>query len=640
MSAAPGRCLAVILLASPASAGTLLVRRGPEAPAAARDWHAALDAVYAEADALWARAAAAAAAPTAADAADAGKRLAALGDAYAKVTGKAADSAAARDLAETLSAAGRGAGPLSGADAALLLDPESRSAFRLAGVLREAALEARGPAAVPNALLSEDGSSWELPFLAVDGLPEAARPTPVLAALAAAARAGGPPEQAAASRRRVWLRAAGFELLGDLGAPPGAPAVRLRAEVAGPGSREQAAHYFLARALFECGFAVTNDAGTVRAAFGAERGAGPEERAERLASAWAAASWARRLPPLLKDYLSETLTRRETEAAVEGLARAFAAEGRLPLDGEGPGALSRGMALYLARAADRQTLRAQMDATLSGLGLSPFPPGAPVGQRTIDLHYNEPLAAGLARGELRRAGSKLERDPRWDPAAALAGASPLPAAWKGRLGPTVAWSSSSGGPQGPTRGQWRVGPDQWLVVTLARGADGRPARLAGALADSSGRRTSLPPERVASELDALGLVSQVEAPAPGLPASAAVAGLPLAPGGPVEGPVTFDVGRAADGSSIFLTPYLTPNDRARARKAKAIVSSAGGPPVAVLAGRAGVPAVDLPRASWSDGAGLSVELPAVGKAAPKRALIREGDRVRVDGRRGTLELLR
>ncbi|TPW19228.1 MAG: hypothetical protein FD126_2898, partial [Elusimicrobia bacterium] len=50
--------------------------------------------------------------------------------------------------------------------------------------------------------------------------------------------------------------------------------------------------------------------------------------------------------------------------------------------------------------------------------------------------------------------------------------------------------------------------------------------------------------------------------------------------------------------------------------------------------------VDLPRASWSDGAGLSVELPGVGKGAPKRALIREGDRVRVDGRRGTLELLR
>ncbi|TBR26360.1 hypothetical protein EPO15_00285 [bacterium] len=628
---------ALLLAAAPSYGATLLVRRGAEPPAAARDWHAALDAVYAEADALWARAAASPAAPTAADAADAAVRLSALADAFAKVTGKPADGAPARALSDKLAAAGRGTGPLSAGDAALFLDPEARSAFRLAGVLREAALEARGPAAAPNALLAEDGAAWELPFLAVDGLPAASRPTPVLAALAAAARAGGPPAEAAASSRRAWLRGPGLELLGDLGAPPGAPAVRLRADVAGPGSLEQAALYFLARALFECGFAVTNDAGTVRASFGSERGAGPEERAERVAAAWAAASWARRLPPLLKHYLSETLTRRETEAAVEGLARAFAAEGRLPLDGDGPGALSRGMAAWSAHAGTRQTLRAQMDASLAGLGLAPFPPGVPVGQRTIDLHYNEPLAAALARGELRRAGAKLERDPRWDPAAGAASAPAVPAAWKGRFGPALAWSSSVGG---VSRGQWRVAPDQWLLVTFARGADGRPARLAGSFADSSGRRTPLAPERAAAELDSLGLVSLAEAPAPGVPAAGALVGVPLAPGGPVEGPVTFDASRAADGSAVFVTPYLTPNDRARARKARAIVSTAGGPLVAVVAGRAAIPAVDLPRGSWAEGAGLSVELPAAGKAAPKRALIREGDRVRVDGRRGTVELLR
>lgn len=625
----------LFLATGPSFGATLLVRRGAEPLAEARAWHVALETVYAQADCLWARAAASGGAPNGSDARLSAESLALLGDSYARVTGRDADADPARALSKQLAAV-RGSGPLSAAEAALLLDPDARSAFRLAGVLREASFEARGPAAAPNALLSEEGGSWELPFLDVESLADSARPTPTLAALAAAARAGGPPEQAAASLRRVWLRSPGLELLGDLGAPPGAPSVRLRAEVAGPGSLEQASLYFLARALFECGFAVTSDAGIVRASFGSERGAGPEERAERVASAWAAASWSRRLPPLLKHYLSETLTRHETEQAVEGLARAFAAEGRLPLDGEGPQALSRGMAAWAAHAGERQTLRAQMDAALAGLGLSPFPPGLPVGQRSIDLHYNEPLAAALARGELRRAGAKLVREPRWDPAVALASASVIPPAWRCRYGPALAWSSSAAG---VVRGQWRVAPDEWLVVAFARGSDGLPARLAGFLADSGGRRTPLTYDRVRSELDALGLLAGADAPTPGAPAAGAVVGLPLSPGGPVDGPVTFDVARAADGSSVFVTPYLTPNDRARARKAKAIISTAGGPLVAVVAGRAGVPAVDLPRASWSEGAGLSVELPAVGRAAPRRALIREGDRVRVDGRRGTVELL-
>lgn len=639
----PFLAAALLAAASPAGSEVLLVKLGKPAPEPVRSWYLALDALLSEVDALGERVAVAGATPQAADAADAALRLSAIAEHAGLVVG----ASGAKELAAKLSSAGQGSGPLSSADADLLSDPESRSAIRLAGLLRERALESTGPKSVANALLSEEGAAWELPFLAVDGL-SGARATPILSALAAATRVAAP-AQAAASLRRAWIRSPGVETILDLAAPPGSPSVRFRADASGAGPRDQAALYFLARALFECGFAVSADAGVVRAAFGAERGAGPEERAERFVSAWSAAAASRRLPPYLKNYLSETLTRRQSEELLEGLARAFAAEGHLPLAGEGQDSLSRGMAAWMEKSGGRQSLRAQMDSTLASLSLAPFPPGVAVGQRTIDLHYNEPVAAALARGEVRHARDRLLRDPHWDPLERLHSAFAIPAAWRGRLGPALAWSAPAGASGGARveRGQWRVGPDAWLIVLTHRGPDGRPARLAAEVASSDGRRRAVSAEAVFSRLDELGLLSAIEGGTSAPPAESAWAGAPLAAGGPVEGPITFDAARAAEGGKIFVTPYLAAADRVLARKAKAIVSTSGGPAVAVVAARAGIPAVDLVRGSWADGAGLALEQPVwgpvrgAGRAVMelRRILLREGDRVRVDGRRGTVELL-
>ncbi|MBI2363126.1 MAG: hypothetical protein HYV15_07060 [Elusimicrobia bacterium] len=115
----------------------------------------------------------------------------------------------------------------------------------------------------------------------------------------------------------------------------------------------------------------------------------------------------------------------------------------------------------------------------------------------------------------------------------------------------------------------------------------------------------------------------------------------------MEGTLTFDAARAAEGKLIFATPFLSSRDMASAAKARALVTTAGGPQAQAFAARAGIPGVDLPRGSWDEGTGLTLELP-IWKAGPggvrvaaerRRALLREGDKVRVDGRRGTLEVL-
>lgn len=633
--------------ALPACAETFLVRRGAPPPAAVLEWYTALDALLSGSDALALRAAAAAGSPSAPDAADAAARLSALVEPAAKVAGASAASGA-KELSEKLAAAGRGAGPLSPADAALLADAESRSALRLAGVLRERAFEAVGPAAVPNALLGEEGADWELPFLSVDGV-DGPRATPILAALAAAVRAGGAPEQTAASRRRVWVRSAGVEVFLDLWAPPGSPSVRVRAEAPGPGSLDQSAFYFLARALFECGFSVSVESGIVRASFGAERAVDPEERADRFAAAWGAASASRRLPALLKAHLSETLTRRQGEQRVEALARTYAAEGSLPVLGSGPDSLDKGMAAWLSRSGARQALRSRMDADLAALGLPPFPAGDAVGQRSIDLRYNGPVSAALARGEARRAGGRLLRDPRWDPTDRLPGAAAVPEPMRARLGPALARSLPAGVIAGrrAERGQWRVGPDAWLIVLFLRGDDGHPAKMAAEVSSSAGVRRAVPAADALARLEEFGLLAPEAAPGPGAIGPDAAAGTPLAGPGAVEGAVTFDAARAAEGSLVFVTPFLSAGDRRIAAKARAIVTTAGGPQAAAFAARAGIPAVDLPRGSWDEGTGLSLELPIwrAGAAGARlaserrRVLLREGDKVRVDGRRGTLEIL-
>ncbi|MBI5597382.1 MAG: hypothetical protein HY928_14915 [Elusimicrobia bacterium] len=640
-------CGAFPAFAANAAAETFLVRRGAVPPPAVQEWYSSLDALLTGVDALALRSAAAAAAPSGADAAYAASRLSGLLEHVSRVVGPSA-AAGVKEVSEKLAAAGRTDGPLGPADAALLADAASRSALRLAGTLRERALEATGPRAAPNALLSEDGADWELPFLAVDGV-DGPRATPALAALAAAVRAGGAPEQAAASRRRVWTRSAGVEVFLDLWAPPGSPSVRVRAEAPGPGSLEQSAFYFLARALFECGFSVSAESGIVRAAFGAERAADPEERAERFASAWGAASASRRLAPLLKAHLSETLTRRQGEERVEALARAFAAEGSLPVVGSGPDALDKGMAAWMTRAGARQALRSRMDADLSALGLPLFPAGDPVGQRTIDLRFNGPVAAAMARGEARKAGGRLLRDPRWDPLDRLAAAVPVPGPMRRRLGPALARSLPAGVAAGRRveRGQWRVGPDAWLIVLFARGDDGLPSRMAAEVASSALARRSVSPADALARLEEFGLVAGSEAEGPGALPFDAVAGTPLAGGAPVEGPLTFDAARAAEGKLIFATPFLSSRDMQSAAKARAVVPTAGGPQAQAFAARAGIPGVDVPRGSWDEGTGLMLELP-LWKAGPgggrvaserRRALLREGDKVRVDGRRGTLEIL-
>ncbi len=144
---------------------------------------------------------------------------------------------------------------------------------------------------------------------------------------------------------------------------------------------------------------------------------------------------------------------------------------------------------------------------------------------------------------------------------------------------------------------------------------------------------------------------------PGRPAASGapqslVFGTVLNPGPtPLTSRITYAAETAVLGDRVYLTPYVGAKDAKAVSRSRALVTTSGGVQAAVLAGAAGVPAVDIAGGVWSD-AGLRLSVPVFGPVrgtaagAPLRYVegyrvltLRESDAVRVDPLRGALEPL-
>jgi len=670
--------LLVMMLVLSASAGRRVsVRRGPDAPSSVRQWFTTLDRLLEGIDVLQDFLARSSARPTSADAAKAAGSLEALLEDYRSIVDDEDGIRKAKAFLKEL----RGGldslpaeGPLPPDAARSVFDLGVPSVNRYSELMRQAALESPGrrgrEPANSLATVGTGADALELPFLDVSDKPRVKGGrilSPALLSLVAAAPAAGKGEvSAVAGDRRLWLRAERVELFGDFSSSRAGAMIRLRREEPGGAALDQARFYFLTRALFESGFAVSVENGVLVALLGGESARlDPYARVELFAAAWKAYEAAESLRLVIKDYLKGSVSQDENARRLDDLAKLFAAEGALPSDLTR--SLRESVADYMKRNSARETLRAEMDKNLGRWGLGSFPAGVPVGQRTIDLHYNAPVEAALARAELRRTPKGLMLDRRF---AALEAASK--AARKGRSLPvdlplhSVMSRARVLGLVGadPAYGaQWRVAQDRWILLRFIRGLENGSVLWAGAWELRPGSPASpIPLKGALAELAGLGALPR---PAPPSAVSSPSPRASLDPGRvfhaellfasvqePVDVALTYDRSKAASGDRVYATPYLAGPDRRVAARARAILTTQGGAQTAVFAGLAGVTAFDLPRGEWSGSAGLRVEQALFGPPVPlsggksvrhvkqrRWLVLREGDRLRLHPSRSLVELL-
>ena len=363
------------------------------------------------------------------------------------------------------------------------------------------------------------------------------------------------------------------------------------------------------------------------------------------------------------------------EKAALSLAEVFAAEGALPFDaGNQP---VRDLNSYTDNALIREKLRAALDAELERLGLAPLPADRPFGQQVIEDFFSAPVREALMRGELvkdadgppRRAAyaplETLASQVKADAPRALSVAGVLRAAES--EAPLFATIGGVGRLRAE-RAQWIWG-SEGVVVHVLR--DPRTSAIAYGEARrfSDGKLTSLGADELAATLRKHGL----DVP-PGVDAGAAqqkswerllrsapsnvvrraASGLPASPGrGAALGRAVFRTEGAFEPGGVFIAPYTTPDDLERMRKSAAVVTTGGGllSHAAITTRELGLPAVILPAARWGqDDKGrpvLELALEKTGTIVPgpnefvltrgggrETSIVREGDLVRVDGRRG------
>jgi len=668
--------------AFPAGAGdSVELRRGPDAPSEVGAWFSALDRLLSGSSELSGALAASAAAPRARDglgAASAVEGLAALSRKLG--TSESELRPVVKAVAEVREAL-KGLGddtplPKGAVEKVYALDAPSLN--RYSELMRQAALESAGPKGrfPANSLVSfkRGGTALEAAFLDVADTPHVRDgrvvSPPLWALLEARIGDAGEPPDTVLSGSRIWLRRGTADLFADFSAGGGGGTVRLRCLSPGGTTMEQARFYFLTRALFEAGFAVSVENGNLVALLSGERlKLDPAERVERFATAWKAFAASERMTPaLMKEFLRGSVSQDDNAERLDRLARIFAAEGDLPfLAGTHVDRLRKGTDAYLADNSRREALRAEMDKVLIAWGFGGFPAGVPIGQRTIHLYYNGVLEAGLASGELKMSKERVVRGERYSPleglAAKLRGGLPPGAYSARRLAPVLARGRVLGrvGDYEAVQAQWRTDPDRWLLLRLLRHPDGSVRALEAFAAGPDAPLKSLKADAALGRLEELGVLPSAAAHASdtlpkgtqdrGAAAPAAFWALTLQPGPPVTARVTYDRARATQGDSIFLTPYVSAGDREAVRRCRALVTTAGGPQAAILAGISGIPALDLGQAEWSEGSGLRVEQTVFGPpknyqgvvlrpAAQRRWLaVRDGDALRLDPERGLVEFL-
>jgi hypothetical protein len=636
----------LLLLASGArSAPVVAVRRADAPDPKIKSWFATLDRLVKRADAAQTRLGVAAARPASRDALDAVEAVEALAKDYASLTGDKKGGAEAAAFASGVRESLKGASPTDplSKDARESVFPlESPSLNRWIELIRQQALAMPGPEAraSANALASieEDGSVLaEAAFLEIS--PSAALSPGVRALVAAAPERLDPALSAVVSGSKVWLSKEKASFYGDFSSGSGQGLLRLRVESPGGAALEQSRFYFLTRALYELGFAVSVDNGVLTALLSGERAPlDLDARVERFGAAWKAFETAEALAPKLERYLAGTVSQDQNAERLDRLARIFRANGRLPmlpLDD-----LLTAVEAYRRNTDERESLRGELSNGLERLGLGAFPPGAPVGQRTIDLYYNTPVRAAVARGELVLDGKAFRRSPRYRPLAGLSTADPRHERYD--------WSGlfAAGRPIGRVAGalafraQWRLDAEEWLIVRYTRGlSDGRLKAL---------RAEGLSFDALVAKLSALGLIRPKVEPRVreafgrrGRPDPTREAfGATLAPGSSVLARVTYDRSKAELGGRIFATPYIAFGDRKAVRRARGLLTTSGGAQAAIVAGLAGVPAVDIPAGMWDETSGLSIDLPVFAKSGTvksfKRVVVREGEAVRLDPGRGVV----
>jgi hypothetical protein len=635
------------------------VRRGPAVPEAAR-WFAERDRLLDSLDALFWELRDGSLAPDAVRARGAADALLSAAREYSKLAGddealKAADASAKR-LLSLVESPGR----LNAEARAALYGLKGSSVHRFARLMLQRALELPGPkGAVPANLLATvrlGSMSVELPALDVEGLsPEDAVRAlrPLMPSFLRWKPAGG---AVVLSRERCWLRVPGGELYLHRAAAAAGGTVRVifREEDGSPDA--QASFYLLSRALLDAGFAVSVENGDLLAVIDGTRSRlGAGELEERFAFAARALAESRALGPRLGAWLRGTTTKEENAVRLDALSRILVAEGGFgafpewadtavgtaPASGlefDGPD-FPRAVARYRAREGDRRSLRERLGRTLSVLGLPSFPE-EPVGRRTLSLHYDGPIEAALARGELRLENGRPVRVAGYDLLSRLAREGrPLSAAAAARLQPLAGGLRFVGRTDGRAvlSGQPGLDEDRAVLVALGLGAGGRVERGLFELVARGAKRQSLDAEKALALLSAAGeLRPAPKSPLP--PAEAAAltssrgASLDatlLHPGPAVEAELTFSRGRALEGGRIYAAPYASGADESALFRAKALLVTHGGTQSALLAAAAGLPALELHRAEWS-GAGLSVEV------GGRTVLLREGARVRVDPAAGVV----
>ena len=625
-----------------------------------------MDRLLDSADALLWRLADSAQRPSAGAARRAVAALRTMAKDYEAVTADPAAAAAVEESAGELAAllgAAADSDALPDAARGLVYSLRKDSLHRLAQLMAQRALEAPGPKGpiganilltVPRAL----APALEFPALDVGDGAKGLFSAPLRAVadiLSGESGAGG--ASAVFGRRRVWLGLAGARITAYPAAAQAGGVVRVAYREEGASAAEQGRFYFLSKALFEAGFAVSVSKGELLASLDGTcsrlDAAGMEER---FVFAARAASAARSLTGRL-DALLAGVSQAENAARLDFLARLLAAEGELSLP-SGPKAFARALAEQRGREGERERLRLRMNKTLAALHLPEFP-AVPVGRRTLELHFNGPIDAALARGELRLENGRPVRARGYDPLSRLAALAARDAG--GGAPPRVEPLASGSEPIGlvagrrAERGQWRLDRERWIVLTRLRGPSG-PALFE--LVSRGGKPKSLSTGEALSLMDQAGLLRPPEegaaAPAPSsrrprAPSSAAAWGRVLAPGPAVSAPLTYSRAQAILGGRIYATPYAAGADEDALRRVKGLLSTQGAPQSALLAAAANVPALELSRAEWSESAGLRVEEPIFGPprkaagvevrdpAGVRRYSIREGDAARLDAQEGLVE---
>ncbi len=364
----------------------------------------------------------------------------------------------------------------------------------------------------------------------------------------------------------------------------------------------------------------------------------------------------------------------------KGMAVTFIAQGSIPFYNDG---LQNAYKKYLEGELSRAAIRDALNRELSRLGLEPISESLPFGQQVIDKGFTKPVQMALARGQLRLDASGVPQPSEYrpieamaeqirrDPAAAMRMAALLAGA------PFGGWHRESIGGIGRLKAerlQWFSEGKDGIVVYLLRDPATRAPSYATAQRWDGARSQPLDESSLVEELRRRGLETEAgaapsrlqqqkwqrllaaepPAPEPGLLAQGLAAS--AGEGSFVTARAVFRKDRDFEAGGILIAPFTTPDDLEFMRQSVAVLTTGGGllSHAAITTRELGIPATILQQARWGSEDGrpvleIEIERPSEASRSPdglwltrklekKRLRVREGELLRLDGRRGIVEL--